>query len=83
MTKKNKEAKKGFWAFLPLHSASSQMEKGTVGLPKAPLVIACVRGSHHALKGSKAEPVCINIYMYIYVYFIASVLKGGCQRCFL
>lgn len=60
MTKKNKEAKKGFWAFLPLHSAGSQKEKGTVGLPKATLVIATVRGNHH-LKGSKAEPVYIYI----------------------
>lgn len=64
MTKKNKEAKKGFWAFLPLHFASSQKKKGTVGLPKAPLVIASVRGNHHALKGNKAELVYIyNIYV--------------------
>lgn len=81
MTKKNKEAKKGFWAFLPLHSASCQKEKGTMGLPKASLVIASVRGNRHALKGSTVERACIYIYMY--VYFIASVWKGDCSRPFL
>lgn len=55
MTKKNKEAKKGFWAFRPPRSAGSQKEKGTVGLPEASLVIAPVRGNHHASKGSRAS----------------------------
>lgn len=67
MTKKNKEAKKGFWAFLPPHSASSQKEKGTVGLPKAPLVIVSVRGNHHALKGSKVFGA-VRIYISLLRY---------------
>lgn len=62
MTEKNKEAKKGFWAFFPPRSASFQKEKGTVGLPKAPLVIASVRGNRCALKGSK---VFGDVYIYI------------------
>ena len=66
MTKKNKEAKKGFWAFLPPHSASSQ-EKGTVGLPKVPLVIASVRGNRHALKGSNVFGA-VRIYISLLQY---------------
>lgn len=63
MTKKNKEAKKGFWAFRPPHSAGSQKEKGTVGLPEASLVVAPVRGNHHASKGSRAPgAVCVRAF---------------------